>query len=340
MGGKNCNSKSQSDSGKNKRLNFENDEEIENEMKRPIKLYKYKEIDEIGNMFIKFEEKSEKVNYLKYIDFNDYMISLSNFSIENADLPDSYSKIKYSYSCEDEFYNETFNIEYLQSFIESKILKHKNVYEKAFHSDNSHERTLLFKDFLLNLYKASLPKVKQIELENGIIEENVNENTIMKKNSAIIYGLLFCEGDDWLKVKIFFNLFKQNNKLKKSEALDQFLFMLFITATYSMCYARNMLSKYAALGEVDQDDMSDIMTIFQIDTTKKLVEYTNKLLFGREQNNELIYEQFRESCQVTEKKESVSYLFSSRGIRYMHKDLSGIVIEKKKKKKKKNKNKK
>ena len=55
----------------------------------------------------------------------------------------------------------------------------------------------------------------------------------MKKNAAIIYGLLYCEGYDWLKVRIFFNLFKdKDRKLKKSEDLDYFLFMLFTTATY------------------------------------------------------------------------------------------------------------
>ena len=157
----------------------------------------------------------------------------------------------------------------------------------------------------------------------------------MKKNAAIIYGLLFCEGDDWVKVKIFFNLFKENEKLKKSDDLNLFLFMLFITASYSMCYSRSQLSKYATLGEVDEDIMSDAMKIFQIDTTKKLVEFTNTLLFGKEQNNELIYEQFRQMCQITEKKESASFLFSSRGIRYMHKEVSGVVLEKRKKKKKK-----
>jgi Arc/MetJ family transcription regulator len=286
-------------------------------------------------MFLKLEEKSEKINYLKYLDFNDYMISLSNFKIEKADLPDNYTKIKYSYSWKDDFYDEVFNIEFLQSFIESKILKHKNVYEKAFHSENSHERTLLFKDFLFNLHKGSLPKIKQIEIENGIISDNENDNLIMKKNAAIIYGLLFCEGDDWVKVKIFFNLFKENEKLKKSDDLNLFLFMLFITASYSMCYSRSQLSKYATLGEVDEDIMSDAMKIFQIDTTKKLVEFTNTLLFGKEQNNELIYEQFRQMCQITEKKESASFLFSSRGIRYMHKEVSGVVFEKRKKKKKK-----
>ena len=333
MGAKSCNSRSQT--VKKKRIDFENEEEMENETQTPVKFYKYKEIDVLGNIFLKLEEQSEKINCLKYIDFNDYMISLSNFTIENADLPDTYNKIKLSYSCKDKFYDEVFNIEYLQSFIESKILKHKNVYEKAFHSENSHERTLLFKDFLFNLHKGSLPKIKQIEIENGIISDNENDNLIMKKNAAIIYGLLFCEGDDWVKVKIFFNLFKENEKLKKSDDLNLFLFMLFITASYSMCYSRSQLSKYATLGEVDEDIMSDAMKIFQIDTTKKLVEFTNTLLFGKEQNNELIYEQFRQMCQITEKKESASFLFSSRGIRYMHKEVSGVVLEKRKKKKKK-----
>ncbi len=185
------------------------------------------------------------------------------------------------------------------------------------------------------MHKGIIPKLKQIQLENGVSEEELNENTIMRKNSAIIYGLLFCEGDDWIKVRVFFNLFKENGKLKKSEELDYFLFMLFTTATYAMCYSRNQLNKYKIVGEVDQEDMGDVMKFFQTSTTKSLVEYTNKLLFGSEKNNELLYEQFKQRCEISDKKGSASFLFSSRGIRFMHKDISGIVIDKKKKRKSK-----
>lgn len=331
MGGKSSKEKK----NRSVRQSIERPEDIQLELKNPIKLYDYKDIDEVGKMFYKLEEKKEKINYLKYIDFNDYMISLYNFSLKKADIKDDYTKIKYSYSCKENFYNELFNIESLQSFIESKILKHEKVYQKAFRSENSQERSSLFKDFLLNMHKGIIPKLKQIQLENGVSEEELNENTIMRKNSAIIYGLLFCEGDDWIKVRVFFNLFKENGKLKKSEELDYFLFMLFTTATYAMCYSRNQLNKYKIVGEVDQEDMGDVMKFFQTSTTKSLVEYTNELLFGSEKNNELLYEQFKQRCEISDKKGSASFLFSSRGIRFMHKDISGIVIDKKKKRKSK-----
>ena len=81
--------------------------------------------------------------------------------------------------------------------------------------------------------------------------------------------------------------------------------------------------------------MGDVMKFFQTSTTKSLVEYTNKLLFGSEKNNELLYEQFKQRCEISDKKGSASFLFSSRGIRFMHKDISGIVIDKKKKRKSK-----
>ena len=331
MGGKHSKDKK----SRSLRQSIEKDEDIQMELKNPIKLYKYKEIEEAGKIFVKLEEKNEKTNYLKYMDFNDYMVSLSSFSLQKAELKDDYNRIRYVYSCKDDFYNEIFDIESLQCFIESKILKHEKVYEKAYHSENSQERALSFKDFLLFLHKGIIPKLKQILLENGVSEDELNENTIMKKSSAIVYGLLFCEGDDWLKVKIFFNLFKDNGKLKKSEDLDLFLFILFTTATYAMCYSRNQLSKYKSMGDVDKEDMADLLKFFQTSTTMSLIEYTNKLLFGNEKNDELLYEQFKKRCEVSEKKESASFLFSSKGIRYMHKELSGVVIEKKKKKKKK-----
>ena len=320
MGGKN--SKSYRNSMRRQKT-IESNEELQMEIKNPIKFCKYKEIDEIGKMFFKLEEKTEKINYLRYLHFNDYMISLSHFSIQNADLKDDYSLIKYVYSYKDTFYNETFNVEYLQSFIESKVLKHPDVYEKAFHSDNSQERSMIFKDFLFNLHKSLIPKIKQIQLENGISEDDLNENTIMKKHSAIIYGLLYCEGDDWLKARIFFNLFKENGKLKQSQMLDYFLFMLFTTSTYSMCYSRTQLTKYKIIGDVDEENMVKAMKYFQVESIKSVVEYTNKLLFGEEKNNELLYEQFRQRCQISDKKKSASFLFNSKGIRYIHKKISG-----------------
>ena len=73
-------------------------EEIKQELKNPVKLLKYSEIDEAEKLFFKLEEKSEKINYLKYLDFNDYMISLSKFSLKNADIHDNYTKIKLNYS--------------------------------------------------------------------------------------------------------------------------------------------------------------------------------------------------------------------------------------------------
>lgn len=319
---------------KNKNLQrtktVENDEEIQIELKNPIKFIKYKEIEVLGKIFKKIDKIKYKVNYLKYIDFNDYMISLSFFSIQKADLKDDYQKIKYCYSCNDKFYDEPFNIEYLQSFIESKILKHPQVYEKAFHSDNSQDRVLLFKDLLFNLHKGLLPKIKQIELENGVSEDELNENTIMKKNVAIVYGLLFCGGDDWVKIRILFHLFKENGKLKMSENFDFFLFILFTTATYAMCYARNQISKYKIIGEIPKEYLEIAIAMFKNETTKSVIEYTNKLLFGEDKKNELSYEQFRKKFEVNEKK-GIGFIFNTRGIRYMYKELSGLAFEKKKK---------
>ena len=117
MGGKQSKSKKKA---AQIRQSMEKDEDIKNEQKNPIKLYKYKEIDELGKMFFKLEEKTEKINYLTYIDFNDYMISLSKFSLQNADLKDDYKLLRYKYSCKEDFYNEQFNIESLQSLLNLK----------------------------------------------------------------------------------------------------------------------------------------------------------------------------------------------------------------------------
>ena len=347
MGNDNCNPESQSlddnsivsSSSKKQHKNAANLNRSKTTLERPIAFTKYKEIEEEKNIFQKLESKEEKINLLFNLDFKDYMYSLKNFDLKTLDIPDDYSKTNYEYSMNDEFYSQPFTCDYLQSFLQNRILKHKKIYEKAFASDKRFDRTQIFKDFLYNLHKGTQLKLKQIESEKniGTVDNQTEEKEILKRNSAICYGLLFCGGDNSNKLKIFFNLFRnKENKLKMSEGLSEFLLILFIIASYGMCHSRNLLTKYEKIGGFNKEVFTNILKYCQLQSSKALVGITNNLMFGKRNKDELTYDEFKELCILKDKKQSVGYLFSSIGIRFMQKMITEMVLDDKNKSKKKN----
>ena len=307
-------------------------------IEKPITFTKYKDIEEEKNIFHKLENKEEKINLLFNLDFKDYMYSLKNFDLKTLDIPDDYTKANFEYSVNDEFYSQIFTCDYLQIFLQNKILKHKKIYEKAFSSDKRFDRTQIFKDFLYNLHKGTQLKINQVESEKKSenFDQSNNEKELLKRNSMICYGLLFCGGDNNNKVKIFFNLFRnKENKLKMSENLSEFLLILFIIASYGMCHSRNFLTKYPKIGGFDKELFKNVLKYCQLQNSKKLVGVTNNLLFGKLNKDELSYDEFKELCKLKDKKQSVGYLFNSKGIRFMQKMINDTVIDDKNKSKRK-----
>ena len=280
-------------------------------------MIKYKDLllPPYTSMGDKFYEKLEKkYNFLKKIKLSDFLISLANFSKRNMTLTDSYSK-KYEFSMNDKFFEEDFYQDYFQAFLENKIFKHESLYE--FSGKNEIISNNIFKRGLLIMHKGLAKKLVQNtkENENGNVE--VNENNIIKKKDIICFGLLYCGGRKKKKVKLLFNLFKENDVIKSSEKFSRFLLSLFLIASYCILDAKIILSRQnKEIGKIKKDDFKKLIDCAQLRDSQNLVKVTNKLIFGEDLSKSLSFGEFKNLFTLNKNK-SLGFLLSPSGIRYM-----------------------
>ena len=82
-------------------------------------------------------------------------------------------------------------------------------------------------------------------MELKLRQHNNDENPIViKKKNLIPIGLIFCTCNNIEKIKLFFDLFKNDkDEFCKSEELNDFLLSDFLTASYCLISARNKIGK-------------------------------------------------------------------------------------------------
>lgn len=261
-----------------------------------------------------YELIEKKFNYLREINFSDYVHSLINFSNENATLEDDYSHISFEHCSKDPFYNEMFPSDLLQSFVENKLLKHKAVYSKA---GENEKITAIFKEMLLAANNGLALKLAQNLKNNG---KEGDKSTVVKKCHVISYGLLYCVGSNYAKIHFIFNLFKNSeNTITMSEEFSEFLLSIFLVASYGMANARNKTSKYEEVGAIDTDRLRTLLDTSELQDCIKLVEVTNKSLFGERLDDKLTYNQFKAKFDKSDT-ESVGYILVGPGVRFMLKE--------------------
>lgn len=234
---------------------------------------------------IYYEMQEKKYNYLRNMDFQDFLYSLVNFSIEDCCLDDDYSKSNINYSMNQPFFNEIFSIDIFQTFIENKILKYNTIFIKAINDGHS---TSIFKEYLLALHKSLIQKLTQNKRIEGV--ETIDRNSIIKKCDVIPYGLLYCSGPNYVKVKAIFNIFSLNGQLKQSEKFNEFLLTLFLIASYCNVWTRNRLSRYDEIGPIEKQKLKELLDFSELKECKNLVKKTNELIFGSDLSAVLNYE--------------------------------------------------
>ena len=256
--------------------------------------------------------QENKFNFLKKINFIDYLYSLVHFSNESANTEDNYSQVSIEYSMDDPFFDEIFSTDIFQLFLDNKILKHKAI-EKD--SENYKKMEDIFKETFLSLNNSLALKLFQNnEEKNG---EEADQNTIVTKGAAISYGILYCIGENQIKIKALFNLFQKGGILKSNDKLSNFLLSLFIIPSFGMANARKELSKYEEIGEIEEIQLNDLLNFTDLKSLKCSVQKTNEILFGKEFNLELNYNQFKEKFEEEEPDKSLSFLLNPSGIRYI-----------------------
>jgi len=259
-----------------------------------------------------YELQEKKYNYLNKIDFVDYLYSLVNFSNENATLEDDYKNASLEVSMNDSFFNELFTTDIFQSFLENKILKHQKIYADA---GNNEKVTSIFKEGFLAANSGLGLKLSQDAKAKG--NESADKNSIVKKGDALAYGILYCGGPNFAKVKALFNIFSENKELKSNEKFSNFLLSLFIIPSYGMANARNKLSKFDEIGAIDKEKFKEILDSSELKDCQNLVVVANKLIFGEDLSVSLSYDNFKSKFEVNDKDFSLAFLLSPSGVRYM-----------------------
>lgn len=259
-----------------------------------------------------YDLQENKYNFLRKINFEDFLYSLVHFSNENATLEDDYQKANINFSMEEPFFCELFSNDIFQSFLENKILKHKAIYAIA---GNDEKMTSIFKEGFLAANYGLGVKLAQNAKELG--DTNADKNSIIKKGDAIAYGILFCVGANYVKIRALFNLFKKDEILKDSEKLDEFLLSLFIIAGYGMASARNKLSKFDEIGGIEKEKLKELINTSELKDSQNMVQITKKMLFGQDLSVSLNYQNFKDKFELNDKDNSLAFLLSPSGCRYM-----------------------
>ena len=259
-----------------------------------------------------YDLQENKYNFLRKINFEDFLYSLVHFSNENATLEDDYQKANINFSMEEPFFCELFSNDIFQSFLENKILKHKAIYAIA---GNDEKMTSIFKEGFLAANYGLGVKLAQNAKELG--DTNADKNSIIKKGDAIAYGILFCVGANYVKIRALFNLFKKDEILKDSEKLDEFLLSLFIIAGYGMANARYKLSKFDEIGGIEKEKLKELINTSELKDSQNMVQITKKMLFGQDLSVSLNYQNFKDKFELNDKDNSLAFLLSPSGCRYM-----------------------
>ena len=147
---------------------------------------------------------------------------LEVFNIETATIPFT-GNSRYNLTSKDPFLDAVIHQDEFQSFIENKLFNITNIIELY---GEDLQVTALFKECFLKIYSAL-----NLTLYSFYNKLNKNEELIKKINLEAL-GILFCRGKNISKIKLFFDLFKNdNNKLTEPENLGDYLMGCFFIAS-------------------------------------------------------------------------------------------------------------
>ena len=157
---------------------------------------------------------------------------LEVFNIETATIPFT-GNSRHNLTSKDPFLDTIIHQDEFQSFIENKLFNITNIIE--LYGEDLQEMAL-FKECFLKIYSAL-----NLTLYSFYNKLNKNEELIKKINLEAL-GILFCRGKNISKIKLFFDLFKNdNNKFTKPENLDNYLMSCFFIASCCLVLVRALV---------------------------------------------------------------------------------------------------
>lgn len=242
----------------------------------------------------------QNYNLLNHLQLYYYLNHLDTFSIETATLKMDPKQFKTEFSSKGEF-DKLITVDEFQSFLENRILKENELYTMA-GEDESLSST--FKDILLGVYNDLSMKVGQYRGEN---------KPTLKKLHLIPLALLFCISTNIAKIKLFFDLFAEDGKLKQSKELDEFVISLFITASFCMVSSRIKLGKRnQKIGAVEANEAKKAVSCSELKDNQEVLKVFKETFFKKD---ELTFDEVKSLFE--NKKEGFGWMFNSKGVRNM-----------------------
>ena len=230
----------------------------------------------------------------------EYINLLDSFTVENPTNENNLPQ-KNQFSNMDDFYQKKMSVKEFQSFIENKIFNLKDIKNLI---ENNKTTASIFKQICIEIYNA---------LELKLRQKNNDENPIViKKKNLIPLGLLFCNCNNIEKIKLFFDLFKnENEEFCKSYELDNFMLTDFLTGSYCLIRARNEIQKnFDTIPKLKSYELYKLDSCAGLENNVNLVKVFNNNFFNKESFNWLEFKQ-----KFEDKENGFGWIFSSQGIR-------------------------
>jgi hypothetical protein len=245
-----------------------------------------------------------KYNLIKNVQLLEFMNLLEAFSIETATI-NFQGKYRSNFSSKDEFLSTIIHQDEFQSFIENKLLNTDDIIEMY----GEDEQTLaLFKECFVKIFSSLNVKLNSIYKGGDKIDK-------ISKRNIVGLGLLFCRGQNISKVKLFFDLFKdENERFGKSDILDNYLISLFIISSYCLLSIRMTINNPGKeLPKIENNLAYNLLNSNGLaqKNCENLLKYFNDKFFEKENYT---WDEFKKKFSEN-KNESFSWIFSTKGIR-------------------------
>ena len=243
-----------------------------------------------------------KNNFFNFVQLVEFVNLLEQFSIETSTIITD-EPMRTKFTSTDEFLNQDISVEEFQSFLENKIF---NLEDLSDIMETNQQFAPIFKQMCMEIYKA-------LQLKLG--QHYNDEQYMLKKRNLLAIGMLFCTCENIEKIKLLFDIFKNEKDEKeefcKSNELDNFLLSLFLVGSYCLISARNKISNPELnIAQLEKEDLKQLVSFAELKDCENLVKIFNESFFKQEQYN---WNEFKKKFEDIEN--GFGWVISSKGIR-------------------------
>ena len=241
-----------------------------------------------------------KQNFFTKIQLVDFVNLLEQFDVETSGVITD-EPMHSNFSSDDEFLDKSMTIKEFIIFIESNILTLDDLSNSI-----KKDGVIFFKRFCIEMYKSLESKIK--EHYNNKIDFN-----IIRRRNILAFGILFCDCENIEKIKLFFDIFKdeENKEFSKNDLLNDFLITLFLLGSYCIINTRNNLfDEKKEIKKLEKGELLNFYKIYQLNCCQKLVETFNETFFTKENYN---WQEFKKHFEDIDN--GFGWILSSKGIR-------------------------